>query len=432
MPSLDVYSSLAWRKLIHQTTDEENLPNWLAEAPRTVYAGFDPTSDSLHVGHLVAMMILRRFQKAGHKPIVLAGGATGMIGDPSGRSEERSLLTVEQIEANLTALRPQMQRFLDFDSATSNAATLVNNHDWMGPQSYLEFLRDIGKHFPVNVMLAKDSVKSRLSKTDSGLSYTEFSYMLIQAYDFVHLYREHGCQIQIGGSDQWGNITAGIDLARRLGISEKLFGITTPLLTKSDGQKMGKTASGALWLDPAKTSPYHFYQYWINIDDTDVLKCLPLFTDVEQEELEELTKNHLEAPEKREAQKRLAEDLTQLVHGEEGLRSALTATSIFFGAEIAELSDAELLSIFDDVPSQSVPREKLTDGSLTILDALVLATLAKSKGEARRTVQQGGAYVNNRRIEAIDQVLDASHLVGESTMVLRSGKRRYAVLRFEG
>ena len=277
-------------------------------------------------------MVLRRFQKAGHRPIALVGGATGMIGDPSGKSEERNLLSIETLRANVAGMESQLRRFLDFDRG-ENSALLVNNYDWMGRFGYLEFLRDVGKHFPVNVMLAKDSVRNRLERSDAGLSYTEFSYMLLQAYDFVHLYEHYGCELQAGGSDQWGNITAGIDLARRLrGV--QLYGITAPLLTRSDGAKMGKTEAGALWLSPEKTSPYRFYQYWINLDDADVGKCLRYFTDLDQEEIRRVEAEHLADPGRRTAQRRLATDLTRLVHGDEGLAVAERATEIFFGAEI--------------------------------------------------------------------------------------------------
>ena len=319
-------------ELIHQTTDDANLQAWLKERPRTIYVGFDPTSDSMHVGNLVAVMLLRRFQQAGHRPIALVGGATGMIGDPSGKSEERNLLNVDVLRANVASMEKQLRRFLSFDGGP-NSALLVNNYDWMGPFGYLEFLRDVGKHFPVNVMLAKDSVKARLERTDAGLSYTEFSYMLLQAYDFVHLNEHYGCELQAGGSDQWGNITAGIDLARRIrGV--QLHGITCPLLTKSDGTKMGKTESGALWLSAEKTSPYKFYQYWYNTQDADVGKCLRYFTDLSQAEIEELENQHAANPGQRAAQKRLAADLTCLVHGQQGLAAALKASEILFGAEI--------------------------------------------------------------------------------------------------
>ncbi len=427
LPS-NVIAELSWRGLVNQTTDDANLPKFLLEKPRTVYAGFDPTADSLHVGHLMALMILRRFQKAGHRPIALVGGATGMIGDPSGKSEERKLLSPEALEANIAGMEPQLRRFLDFD-AGPRSAVVVNNYDWMGRFGYLEFLRDVGKHFPVNVMLTKDSVRARLERSEAGLSYTEFSYMLLQAYDFVHLNEQFGCEVQVGGSDQWGNITAGIDLARRLhGV--QLYGCTCPLLTKSDGAKMGKTESGALWLSADKTSPYQFYQYWINLDDADVGRCLRFFTDLDQPAVEAVLAEHAADPGRRAAQRRLAAELTQLVHGSEGLQTAERATEIFFGAEISALDDAQLASIFADVPSRQLPRERLSGEGLPIIDAMVESGLSKNKSEARRTITQGGAYVNNRRVEGIETQLTSAHLAGESTLILRAGKKNYALLRF--
>ena len=430
---MSLLSDLRWRGLIHQTTDD-GLEAWLEEKPRTVYAGFDPTADSLHVGSLLGLVVLRRFQQAGHKPIALVGGATGMIGDPSGKSDERRLLSVDELQRNVAGMAQQMRRFLDFD-AGSCAAKLVNNLDWTGSWTYLEFLRDIGKNFPVNVMLAKDSVKSRLGRSDAtgssgGMSYTEFSYMLLQAYDFVHLYDTLGSELQAGGSDQWGNITAGIDLARRMrGV--QLYGLTWPLLTKSDGTKMGKTESGTVWLSAERTSPYQFYQYWINTDDADVGGCLRMLTELEPSEIESLDAARQTDPGRRESQRRLAEELTALVHGAEGLAVAQRATEIFFGAEINDLSDAQLEQIFTDVPSQQLPRLRLRAGDFSIVDALLAAGLANSKGEARRTVQQGGAYVNNRRVEGIDTCLTTEHLASETVMVLRSGKKKYALLRFQ-
>jgi tyrosyl-tRNA synthetase len=429
----DIYGDLRWRGLIHQTTDDAHLPDWLTAASRTVYAGFDPTADSLHVGHMMGLMALRRFQRAGHRPIALVGGATGMIGDPSGKSEERNLLSVDVLQANVAAIEIQMRQFLEFGdepngTVAANNALLVNNYEWMSRFSYLEFLRDVGKNFPVNVMLAKDSVRSRLERTDGGLSYTEFSYMLLQAYDFVHLNEHFGCQLQIGGSDQWGNVTAGIDLGRRLR-SVQLYGMTWPLLTKSDGGKMGKTESGAVWLSPARTSPYKFYQYWINVDDADAGKCLRFLTDLPHDEIEALDAARAADPGKRDSQRRLAEAITQLVHGEAGLAAARRATEIFFGAEISALTDGQLTDIFADVPSKELPRERLAAG-LNIVDALVEAGLSKSKAEARRTVEQGGAYVNNRRVEGIARQLTAGDLASETVMVLRSGKKNYALLRF--
>ena len=426
--SANVFEELQWRGLIHQTTDDANLAKWLGSGTRTVYAGFDPTADSLHVGSMLPLMMLRRFQKAGHRPIALVGGATGMIGDPSGKSDERNLLSVDQLRTNVVGIAEQMKQFLDFDGADT-AALLVNNFDWMRSFSYLDFLRDIGKNFPVNVMLAKDSVKSRLGRDDSGISYTEFSYMLLQAYDFVHLNREHGCELQLGGSDQWGNITAGIDLARRMH-SVQLYGLTNPLLLTSDGRKMGKTEQGAIWLSPDRTSPYQFYQYWMNVADDDAGMCLRFLTELEAPVIEALDASRADEPHLRASQKALAEEVTRLVHGDSGLAAAKRATEIFFGAEIEDLSDSQLVEIFADVPSKQLSIGDLGGDGLSILDALVAAGLSKSKGEARRTVQQGGAYVNNRRIEDIETMLNKQNLASETVMVLRSGRKRYALLRF--
>jgi tyrosyl-tRNA synthetase len=422
----DLFADLKWRGLVHQTTDPA-LGDWLAAESRTLYAGFDPTADSLHVGHLMALLMLRRFQRAGHRPIALLGGATGMIGDPSGKSEERNLLSREVLEANVATIAEPMRTVLDF--AGPQAARLVNNYDWMRPIGYLDFLRDVGKNFPVNVMLAKDSVKLRLERTDSGLSYTEFSYMLLQAYDFVHLYDQFGCLLQIGGSDQWGNITAGIDLGRRMR-QVQLFGLTYPLLTKSDGTKMGKTEAGAVWLSPRRTSPYQFYQFWINVEDADVGRCLRYFTELSHDQIEALDAARAADPGKRDSQRNLAAEVTRLVHGEAGLAAALRATEIFFGAEIDSLSDAQLGEIFADVPSKELPRARLADGSLSLIDALCESGLSKNKSDARRSIQQGGAYVNNRRVGEVDAKVDASHLASESVVVLRTGKRNYALLRF--
>ncbi|MEX2112033.1 MAG: tyrosine--tRNA ligase, partial [Pirellulales bacterium] len=407
---------------------EASLQHWLATANRTLYCGFDPSADSLHVGSLIPLLMLRRFQRAGHRPIALVGGATGMIGDPSGKNEERNLLSVDMLRANVAGLEQQMRLVLDFEDA-HNPATLVNNFDWMRSVSYLDFLRDVGKHFPVNVMMAKDSVKSRLERDDVGISYTEFSYMLLQAHDFVHLYNAQGCQLQIGASDQWGNITAGIDLARRMK-GAQLHGLTCPLLTKSDGSKMGKTEGGTVWLSPKRTSPYAFYQYWINIDDADAGKCLRMLTELSHEEIETLDASRAADPAQRESQRRLAEELTRLVHGNAGLQTAQRATEIFFGAEITALSDTQLGEIFADVPSRELPRARLDGDGLNIVDALIESGLAKSKSDARRTVEQGGAYANNRRVEGPSAQLTPQHLASESVLVLRSGKKKYALLRF--
>lgn len=423
----DIFSDLQWRGLIHQTTADEFLPGWLSSGSRTLYAGFDPTADSLHVGSLLPLMMLRRFQKAGHRPIAIAGGATGMIGDPSGKSAERNLQTPEQLAKNLAGIEVQMRQLLDFDCGETSAL-LVNNNDWMSGFSYTAFLRDVGKNFPVNVMLGKDSVKSRLT-SEAGLSYTEFSYMLLQAYDFVHLNREFGCELQIGGSDQWGNVTAGIDLGRRMN-SVQLYGLTCPLLTKSDGAKMGKTESGAIWLSPDRTSPYQFYQYWVNVDDADTGKCLRFLTELSHDEIEQLDQARAEAPHERASQKKLAEELTRLIHGEEGLAAAKKATEIFFGAKIENLTDKELGGIFPDVPNKELEASILQEG-LSLIDAVVESGLAKSKGDARRGIKQGSVYVNNSRVDDIEYKLTTADLASESVIVLRFGKRKYALLRFQ-
>jgi len=425
--TMDIVADLSWRGLIHQCTDLEGVTEWLNGGSRSIYIGFDPTAGSMHVGNLVQLVVLRRFQRAGHRPVALVGGATGMIGDPSGKSAERNLLSSEVLQANVDSIQQQMSRFLDFDQG-DNAAVLVNNLDWIGDWTYLAFLRDVGKNFPVNVMLGKESVKNRLDRADGGLSYTEVSYMLLQAYDFVHLSEHHDCCIQFGGSDQWGNITAGIDLGRRMrGV--QLYGITCPLLTKSDGSKMGKTEAGSIWLSPRQTSPYKFYQYWMNVADDDAGSCLRMLTELSREEIEELDIAREQEPHARASQRRLAEHLTELVHGTEGLSAAVQATEILFGAEIEALDDAQLLDIFADVPSREIDRQRLSEPGLALIDALVEVELCKSKGEARRTIEQGGAYINNRRVESLDQQLTPSDLASQSVIVLRRGKKKYALLR---
>jgi len=419
-----ILQELQWRGLIHQSTESKELAQQL-DKPTVVYAGFDPTADSLHVGSLLPLMMLRRFQQAGHRPVALVGGATGMIGDPSGKTDERQLLSKDVLQANVDGIRNQLGHFLDFTGP--NAAILVNNLDWMHGFSFLDFLRDVGKNFPINVMLTKDSVKSRLERTDSGLSYTEFSYMLLQAYDFVHLAKHHDCLLQIGGSDQWGNITAGIDLGRRM-LSRSLYGLTCPLLTTSDGKKMGKTEKGAVWLSGERTSPFEFYQYFINVADADVLMTLRFLSDVSQEEYRELEAQMKDKPQERAAQTRLAESLTRLVHGQSKLDAVQHATKLLFGADITQLTQDQLNTIFEDVPSQEVPRNRLAEG-LGIIDALCTAGLANSKSEARRTVTEGAAYLNNQKVTAFDRVLTESDLAGKY-LILRAGKKRYGLLRF--
>ncbi len=414
------------RGLIHQTTDADSLHDWLATPGRRIYAGFDPTADSLYVGHLVAIILLRRVARAGHEPIALIGGATGMIGDPSGRSEERNLLSHEALASNIAAVGNQIRGLLE---STNRTIHVVNNADWMREVGYLEFLRDVGKHVPLSQMLAKDSVKSRLDR-DGGLSYTEFSYMLLQSWDFVHLADEYDCCVQIGGSDQWGNITAGIELGRRLrGLN--LHGITCPLLTKADGSKMGKTASGAVWLDPSRTSPYRFYQYWINLSDSDAQTCLLRLTELSLEECQSLIQEQETNPAGRAMQRRLAEELTQLVHGPDGLHTAQQATAAFFGAAIDNLTDEALTEIFADVPSHQFSFETLSVEGLLLVEAMTATKLAASRSAARRTIEQGGAYINNVRVSDSTHRITTTDLAGRTALVLRSGKKSYALARFE-
>ena len=426
MSQTDLLAELSWRGLIHQCTDQEGLSKLLGSGPQTVYIGFDPTASSLHVGSMMQLMMLRRFQKAGHRPIALVGGATGMIGDPSGKSEERNLLSPEQLQANVDGVAGQMRKFLDFDG--QHAALLLNNFDWMQNYSYLDFLRDVGKSFPVGAMLGKESVRARL-ESEAGLSYTEFSYMLLQAFDFVQLCKTHGCRIQAGGSDQWGNITAGIDLARRM-LGEQVFGITAPLLTTSDGSKMGKTESGAIWLDANRTSPYQFYQYWRNVDDADVMRCIAYLTEIDREEYQELSQVTENDPGRRIAQNRLAEWMTEFVHGSDGLTSAVKASKILFGGEIGSQTDSSLGEIFADVPSSQEQKDRLQGEGFWIVEALQAAGLVGSGGEARRAIKDGGVYLNNERVTDDQYRLTLDDLASETVLILRKGKRNYALLKF--
>jgi tyrosyl-tRNA synthetase len=412
---MNLLDELERRGAIDQITDRPALDELLSKPGQSIYIGFDPTADSLHVGSLVPALMLSRFQRAGHRPIVLVGGSTGMIGDPSGRSAERPLMTPELVRANVESIRRQLTRFVTFEGR--NAAIVVNNYDWTAPVSYLDFLRDVGKHFTVNYMLAKESVRRRLEDREHGISYAEFSYMLLQAFDFLVLYDTQSCKIQGGGSDQWGNITAGIELIRKMRGGEG-FGVTFPLLATASGEKFGKSAGNAVWLDPEKTSPYRFYQYWINTDDRDVQRFLKLFTFLDIPEIEQLC---AQPPEQRIPQKRLAAEVTRLVHGEQALTQALAASEVLFGGEVAGLADRDLAEIFADVPSFSMD----LSSPVKIADALVRSGAAKSKSEATRLIAGGGVYLNNRRIEAADAQLHRDHLASETMFVLRVGKKSY-------
>ncbi|MBX7259306.1 MAG: tyrosine--tRNA ligase [Candidatus Hydrogenedentes bacterium] len=424
---MSLFEELTWRGFIHQVTHND-LAERLETQSFTAYVGFDPTADSLHIGHLLPVIGLMRLQRFGHRPIALVGGGTGMIGDPSFKSEERRLLSSEDIDRNAAGVRAQLERFLDFSGP--RGALLLNNLEWLGELRLIDFLRDIGKLFSVNVMMARESVKQRLENRDQGISFTEFTYSLLQAYDFLHLCQTHDCRIQMGGSDQWGNIVAGMDLTRRLE-NKDTYGITFPLLEKSDGTKFGKTEAGAVWLDPKRTSPYKFYQFWINQADADTSRLLRLFTFLSREEVEGLDGELREAPEKRTAQRRLAEEVTRLVHGDDALNQAVHASQAMFGGSLSGLDDATLEDIFSEVPSSDVPRDALSANRL-LLDVLVESAVVKSKGEGKRLVQNGGLYLNNERVTQEDARLSADSLCGERIAVIRSGKKNYHLLRFVG
>ena len=418
-----VLDNLKARGFIAQTSDEK-LGELLARGPATIYVGFDPTASSLHLGHLVPIMALAHLQRAGHKALVVVGGATGMIGDPSGQSEERNLVTTDQIAENIAGVRQQLASFLDFDG--DNAAVMLDNNEWIGQMSFIDWLRDVGKYFTINYMVAKESIKNRMG-SEQGISFTEFSYITMQAYDFLHLYDAHGCTVQAGGNDQWGNITAGIDLIRKAR-NAKAYGMTFPLLMTAGGQKFGKTAGNAVWLAADRTSPYHFYQYWVRTDDADVERFLKLFSFLELNEIERIMGQHNAAPHNRDAQKALAEQTTLIVHGKQGLAKAVRASEALFGGDLAELTAAELQEIFADMPSSHLDPRRIDEG-LKVVDLLVETGLVGSKGEARRKIAQGGAYVNNERVAAADAQLGAGQVLGASIIVLRLGKKQYHLVQ---
>jgi tyrosyl-tRNA synthetase len=423
---MNVLDELKWRGLWADCTDEPGLTQRLAAGPVTLYCGFDPTADSLHVGHLVPLLALRRFQDAGHWPIAVAGGATGSIGDPSGKSAERQLLTKEQIAANLAAVRPQLARLLDF-TTSRNPARLVDNADWTAPISYLDFLRDIGKHFSVNQMIAKESVRARMEDREVGISYTEFSYMLLQAFDFYALCRTHNCELQIGGSDQWGNITEGVDLIRKK-LNRHAFGLTLPLITKADGTKFGKTEAGAVWLDPKKTSVYRFYQFWINTDDRDVIRYLKYFTFLGREEIAALEAQHAANPGQRAAHRALAREATELIHGANATTEAIRASEILFGGELDGISETTFNEIVGEVPTSELLRPRLDGAGLPLVELLVHAALCPSKGQARKDLEGGGIYVNNIREGNAQRTVTAADLLFGKHLLLRKGKRNYVVV----
>jgi tyrosyl-tRNA synthetase len=423
---MKLYDEFTWRGMVYDAT--EGLQEVLGRERITAYIGFDPTASSLHVGSLLPAMALARLQRFGHTPIAIVGGGTGMVGDPSGKSLERTLLTREQIDENLAGIRRQLERFLDFDRA-GNAARIVNNADWLASFDLLGFLRDTGKYFTVNYMLQKESVSRRLESED-GISYTEFSYLLLQARDYLELFDRYGCTLQLGGSDQWGNITAGIDLIRKLR-ARKAHGLVMPLVTTASGVKFGKTEAGTVWLDAARTSPFRFYQFWLNTDDRDVVAYLNYFTFLGKDAIRQLEAMTHEAPDRREAQRVLAREVTLLVHGGDQAARAERASSVLFGEEIASLDVDDVLAIFEDVPSHELGAAEIRDG-IGIVDLIARVQLAASKSEARRLVQSGGIYVNNRRAADVHLKLFAEEAIGGRVFVIRKGQKQQCLVRVTG
>ena len=427
---MNFIEELTWRGMIHSMmpgTEEQ-----LAKEMTTAYLGIDPTADSLHIGHLVGVMMLRHFQRCGHKPLALVGGATGMIGDPSGKSAERNLLDEATLRHNQACIKEQLSKFLDFDSDASNAAEMVNNYDWMKDFSFLGFIRDIGKHITVNYMMAKDSVKKRLSAESSvGMSFTEFTYQLVQGFDFLHLYETKNCRLQLGGSDQWGNITTGSELIRRK-LGGEAFALTCPLITKADGGKFGKTESGNVWLSPKYTSPYKFYQFWLNVSDADAEKYIKIFTFLSRQEVEELAAQHAEAPHLRLLQKRLAKEITIMVHSEQDYEMAVEASNILFGNatsdSLKKLDDDTLLAVFDGVPQFEVSKEVV---GAKLMDVLTeKAAVFASKGEMRKLIQNGGFAVNKEKCSDLEAVLTADMLLNDKFLLVQKGKKNYFLLKF--
>ncbi len=423
----NVLDDLKWRGLVFDMT--EGLPEVLAREKVTAYIGFDPSSDSLQVGNLLALMGLARLQRYGHTPLALAGGGTGMIGDPGGKKSERQMLSVEQVEANVEAIKEQLARFLDFD-VKGNTPQIINNADWLRSITMMKFLRDVGKHFTVNYMIAKDSVKTRLDR-QSGISYAEFSYQLLQAYDYLQLYDRYNCRLQAGGSDQWGNIISGVALIRRKR-SRRVHGMVYPLVTDADGNKLGKTERGTIWLDAEKTSPYRYYQFWLNQGDNEAMDYLKYFTWLGRDEIEDLAQKTTEHPERREAQRALAEAMTRVTHGETALGKALKASAVLFGGDLAGLDSADIEDIFADVPSSDVARPGFEGAGVAIVDLLNELQVTRSKGEARRLVRNGGVYVNNVKVEGESATVALTDAVDGKFVVLRRGKKSFHLVRLIG
>ncbi len=419
---MELLKDLAWRGITYQQTDEEGLKSLLEKESISIYCGIDPTADSMHIGHLLPFLTLRRFQNHGHRPLVLVGGATGLIGDPSGKNEERKLQTVEAIQHNAASIKNQLESIFDFEG--ENGAIMVNNYDWIGSMDVVTFLRDFGKHVGVNYMLAKDTISSRL---ESGISFTEFTYTILQAMDFNHLYDNYNCKLQVGGSDQWGNITTGLELIRRTHEEEtKAFGFTIPLVTKADGTKFGKTESGAIWLDPEKTSPYEFYQFWINAADADVVKYLKYFTFLSHEEIEDLAKAVETEPHLRKAQKTLAEEMTKLIHGEEALQQAIRITEALFSGDIKSLSAEEVKEGFKDVPTFQQSKNE----EIGLIDLLVGAKISSSKRQAREDVGNGAIYINGERTTDLQHIINENDRIEGEFTIIRRGKKKYFMIQY--
>jgi tyrosyl-tRNA synthetase len=427
---MNFVEDLKWRGMFHDAmpgTEEQ-----LAKEMTTAYIGFDPTSDSLHVGSFAQIVLLKRFQLAGHKPVALVGGATGMIGDPSGKSQERNLLNEENLNKNLNGIKAQLSKFLDFYSGEDNAAVMVNNHDWMKGFSFLDFIRDIGKHITVNYMMSKDSVKKRLGADSKvGMSFTEFTYQLVQGYDFLWLYENLNCKLQMGGSDQWGNITTGTELIRRKAGGEA-FALTIPLITKADGGKFGKTEHGNVWLDPEKTTPYEFYQFWLNTSDEDAEKYIKVFTFLSREEISALIEQHKEAPHIRILQKKIAEEITVMVHSKEEYEMVVEASQILFGNGTAEqlrkLNESTFLSVFEGVPQFKISKTEIESG-INVVDLLAAKTCVfESKGELRRTIQGNGLSINKEKVTSADLVIDSTFLIGNKYILAQKGKKNYSLI----
>ena len=422
---MSIIDELKWRGLVADCTDAAELEKKIA-APITLYCGFDPTADSLHVGNLVPLLALRRFQLLGHHPIAVAGGATGSIGDPSGKTAERQLLTKEILDHNIASVKVQLAKLLDFETK-QNPARLVDNAGWTAGISFLDFLRDIGKHFSVNQMVAKESVRARMEDREVGISYTEFSYMLLQAFDFMVLRRDADCELQIGGSDQWGNITAGIELTRKK-LGKHVFGLTLPLITNADGSKFGKTAAGAIWLDKNKTSEYKFYQFWINTADADVIRYLKYFTFFSQEDISGFERIHNVNPANRDAQTQLAFAVTEMVHGKDAAMNASVASSILFGGSIEDITEENFNSIVGEVPTKEIEKAKLDGAGVPLVELLVLAGLCPSKGQARKDIEGGGVNINNVREVSATRAVTAGDLLFGKHVLLRKGKKNYVVV----